>query len=222
MGESVDQVEPLRIRDKSFLTLTSRTSLSGRLSPSAFLFARKGRIQFTLEPANPHETLDEEAKRIAYDDLFDIAAEASAEDVSMKTRKEDQQDSVSGETITVEETIYEVGIEMGIILRGCRLKPKHATLIQVITDPTQVTSIASAITSTLEKKGTLDSQPVFKVTDVSVAYLPMAPLHPPGETPADETAMLIDEDTAQTLANLMDGLEDIEEMHKTWTNVEGF
>ena len=58
---------------------------SGRMSPTAFLFERKGVIGLVL---GPEETT---AKDAAFDMLFELAVEAGAEDVRVVEPTEDDQ-----------------------------------------------------------------------------------------------------------------------------------
>lgn len=88
-------------------------------------------------------------------------------------------------------------------------------VLQVVTPPTEVSTIASAMT-----------QP-FSVTGLEVAYLPITPLRLPaeeGEAAAqteDAAGEVISEDLADKVFSLVEGLEDTGDVVKVWTNVAG-
>lgn len=58
------------------------------MSPTAFLFERKGVIKLSLDPGTDRET--------AFDTLFEVAVEAGAEDVKVVLPTEDDHDQVGG------------------------------------------------------------------------------------------------------------------------------
>lgn len=87
---------------------------------------------------------------------------------------------------------------------------------QVITPPSEVSTIASSISSP------------FKVTGVEVAYLASTPLRLPsneGDGAADEleseagSGEVISEELADKVFSLVEGLEDTGDVVKVWTNV---
>jgi transcriptional/translational regulatory protein YebC/TACO1 len=85
----------------------------------------------------------------------------------------------------------------------------------VITPPSEVSTIASSISSP------------FKVTGVEVAYLASTPLRLPSNeedgTADDETGEglgeVISEEVADKVFSLVEGLEDTGDVVKVWTNV---
>jgi transcriptional/translational regulatory protein YebC/TACO1 len=88
--------------------------------------------------------------------------------------------------------------------------------LQVITPPSEVSTIASSISSP------------FKVTGVEVAYLASMPLRLPaneGDGAADEPESkeglgeVISEEVADKVFGLVEGLEDTGDVVKVWTNV---
>jgi transcriptional/translational regulatory protein YebC/TACO1 len=88
-------------------------------------------------------------------------------------------------------------------------------VLQVVTPPTEVSTIASTMTKP------------FVVTGVEVAYLPITPLRLPAEEgendgQAEETmGEVISEDLADKVFGLVEGLEDTGDVVKVWTNVAG-
>jgi transcriptional/translational regulatory protein YebC/TACO1 len=58
------------------------------MSPTSFLFERKGVIKLSLDPGTDRET--------AFDTLFEVAVEAGAEDVKVILPNEDDHDQVGG------------------------------------------------------------------------------------------------------------------------------
>ena len=88
--------------------------------------------------------------------------------------------------------------------------------MQVITPPSEVSTIASSISSP------------FKVIGVEVAYLASTPLRLPateGDGAADELESgeglgdVISEEVADKVFSLVEGLEDTGDVVKVWTNV---
>jgi transcriptional/translational regulatory protein YebC/TACO1 len=58
------------------------------MSPTSFLFERKGVIKLSLDPGTDRDT--------AFDTLFEVAVEAGAEDVKVVLPNEDDHDQVGG------------------------------------------------------------------------------------------------------------------------------
>ena len=100
--------------------------------------------------------------------------------------------------------------------KGVRALTQSSTsLPQVVTPPTEVSTIASSLTKP------------FIVTGIEVAYLPITPLRLPVEEgeeavqTEDAAGEVISEDLADKVFGLVDGLEDTGDVVKVWTNVAG-
>jgi transcriptional/translational regulatory protein YebC/TACO1 len=164
------------------------------MSPTAFLFERKGVIRLGLGSG----TIDREG---AFDLLFEVAVEAGAEDVRVIPPNED--DRVGG---------YEVSDMFAVCWVNRSWNASgwlRRSWLQIITPPSEVSTIASSILSP------------FTVTGVEVAYLASTPLRlPPNPNEqGQDVGDVISEEVADKVFNLVEGLEETGDVVKVWTNV---
>lgn len=101
------------------------------------------------------------------------------------------------------------------VVPSMQFHPRRPTFVaQVITSPTELSSIASSLQS-----GPLSQS--LRIVAVEQAYLPISPVYLPGSANKPAESEEIGEDAAEKAFNVLGALDEVADVSRVWTNVIG-